>query len=144
MATNTIKKNCGALIYCTKTHRYLFLLRSNGKFDNTWGLVGGKIEDGESISQGLFREISEELGGEIIDAKIVPLEQYTSDNNKFIYHTFLIKVDDEFVPMLNHEHKGFCWVPLDCLPKPLHPGVDRSFKFNHILEKLKVVEQLTD
>jgi 8-oxo-dGTP diphosphatase len=144
MAANTIKQSCGALIYCTNTGRYLFLLRSNGKFDNTWGLVGGKIEPGETISQGLFREIGEELGGEIRDAKILPIEQYTSDNNKFIYHTFLIKVDEEFTPILNREHKGYCWVPIDCLPSPLHPGVGRSFKFNHILKKIKVLEQVKD
>ena len=49
MATNSIKSSCGAMIYCTATNRYLFLLRSDGKFPNTWGLVGGKIEPGESI-----------------------------------------------------------------------------------------------
>lgn len=144
MAINAIKQSCGALIYCTNTNRYLFLLRNNGKFPNTWGLVGGKIEAGETIGQGLIREIKEELGGEIKDAKILPIEQYTSDNNKFIFHTFLIRVDEEFIPVLNSEHKGYCWVPIDNLPKPLHPGVDRSIKFNHILDKIKILEQIRD
>lgn len=144
MANNTVKEGCGALIYCTSTHRYLFLLRSGGKFSSTWGLVGGKIEAGETVSQGLIREIQEELGGEIKGAKILPIEQYTSSNNKFVYHTFLIKVDEEFVPLLNHEHKGYCWVKLDDHPKPLHPGVYRTFKFKHIKEKIQVYEQLKD
>jgi 8-oxo-dGTP pyrophosphatase MutT (NUDIX family) len=128
MATNTINQGCGSLIYCTSTHRYLFLLRNNGKTKNTWGLVGGKIEAGESIQDGLIREIREELGGEIRDAKIIPIEKYTSDNNKFVYHTFLIKVEHEFIPYLNNEHKGYCWVPLDDYPKPLHPGVYKTIK----------------
>lgn len=144
MATNSINNSCGALIYCTATNRYLFLLRNGGKFPSTWGIAGGKIEQGETIEQGLNREILEELGGEIRGAKILPIEQYTSNNNKFIYHTFLIKVEEEFVPVLNHEHKGYCWVPLENYPKPLHPGVYRTFKFEHIKDKIKIHEQIKD
>ena len=143
MATNNIKEGCGALIYCTSTHRYLFLLRNDGKFPNTWGIVGGKVEQNETILQGLEREIKEELGGQIDGAKIIPIEKYTSNNNKFIYHTFLIKVEEEFVPILNHEHTGYCWVPIDLHPTPLHPGVYRTFKFKNIKEKIKVHEKIT-
>lgn len=144
MATNNINESCGALIYCTSTKRYLFLLRNNGKFRRTWGLVGGKIENQETMVEGLEREIKEELGGEIKEAKLIPIEQYTSDNKKFIYHTFLIKVEEEFIPNLNHEHVGYCWVPLESAPIPLHPGVYRTFKFKHIIEKIKVHEEIKD
>ena len=130
----------GALIYCTKTHRYLFLLRNSNRHSGSWGIVGGKVEAGETVIQGLHREIREELGGEIKDAKIIPIEQYTSDNDKFVFHTYLISVDEEFVPVLNHEHRGYCWVGLEDYPKPLHPGVWRSFKFNVIINKLRTME----
>ena len=144
MATNSIKSSCGALIYCTRTHRYLFLLRNGGRYPNTWGLVGGKVEPGETVLEGLHREIREEMGGEIKDAKVIPIEQYTSNKNTFVYHTFLIKVEEEFVPELNNEHKGYCWVPLDDYPKPLHPGVWRTFKFKNIIDKIRTIEQITD
>jgi 8-oxo-dGTP pyrophosphatase MutT (NUDIX family) len=144
MATNDIKQGCGALIYCTLTHRYLFLLRNGGKFPNTWGIVGGKIEQNETILQGLEREINEELGGKIDGAKTIPIEKYTSNNNRFVYHTFLIKVEEEFIPNLNHEHLGYCWVPIDMHPTPLHPGVYRTFKFKNIKEKIKVHEKIID
>jgi 8-oxo-dGTP pyrophosphatase MutT (NUDIX family) len=143
MATNDIKQGCGALIYCTSTHRYLFLLRNDSKFPNTWGIVGGKIEQNETILQGLEREIKEELGGQIDGAKIIPIEKYTSNNNRFVYHTFLIKVEEEFVPILNQEHTGYCWVPMDLHPTPLHPGVHRTFKFKNIREKIKLHEKIT-
>ena len=138
MAANNIKQGCGALIRANTTGRYLFLLRNSGKFPNTWGLVGGKINSGETIEVGLIREISEELGGCIKDAKIIPIEQYTSDSGVFVYHTFLIRVDDEFVPELNSEHKGYCWVTLDGLPKPLHPGVEKTLTSECIRKKLTV------
>lgn len=142
MATNNLNQSCGSLIYCTSTHRYLFLLRNNGKFPDSWGLVGGKIEAGESILEGLMREIREELGGEILGAKIIPIEQYTSDNKRFTYHTFLIKVETEFVPELNNEHKGYCWVPLEAYPRPLHPGVFRSIRAEKTRMKIKTQEQI--
>lgn len=132
----------GALIYCTKTKRYLFLLRNTTKHSGSWGIVGGKVEAGESVAQGLQREIREELGGVIKGAKIIPIEQYTSDNNKFVFHTFLISVDEEFVPDLNSEHRGYCWVRLEDHPKPLHPGVWRSFNFSVIVDKLKTMESV--
>jgi 8-oxo-dGTP pyrophosphatase MutT (NUDIX family) len=142
MATSSIKQGCGAMIHCTRTNRYLFLLRDNGKYSNTWGLVGGKIEPGETVTQGLTREIKEEMGGEIRDAKIVPIEQFTSDNGRFSYHTFLINVEEEFVPELNDEHKGYCWVKLEDHPKPLHPGVWRTVNGKTTLDKLKTLEKL--
>lgn len=142
MATNSIKSSCGALIYCTRTHRYLFLLRNGGRYPNTWGLVGGKVEPGETVLEGLHREIREEMGGEIKDAKVIPIEQYTSNKNTFVYHTFLIKVEEEFVPELNNEHKGYCWVKLDDHPTPLHPGVYRTFKYKSSRDKINTLEQL--
>lgn len=144
MANNDLISGCGALILCSKTQRYLFLLRNNGKFADTWGLVGGKIETNESIMSGLYREINEELGGSINQAKIIPIEKYTSSNEKFIYHTFLIKVDEEFVPDLNHEHKGYCWVGLDDYPKPLHPGIVRVLTNANIRQKIETIQNLKD
>ncbi len=141
MATNSIKASCGALIYCSRTQRYLFLLRNGKRYPNTWGLVGGKIEEGETELEALHREIREEMGGEIKGAKVIPIEQYTSAKNTFVYHTFLIKVEEEFVPELNNEHKGYCWVKLDDHPKPLHPGVWRTFKLKSSRDKITALEQ---
>jgi 8-oxo-dGTP pyrophosphatase MutT (NUDIX family) len=133
----------GALFYAKSTKRFLLLQKSTGKHQVTWSLVGGTAEDQETPWQGLQREIQEELGGEINEARVIPIEQYTSERNNFVYHTFLIKVDEEFIPELNNEHKGYCWVKLDDYPKPLHPGVYRTFKFAATREKIKVLEQLS-
>lgn len=136
--------SAGALIYCKSTHRYLFLLRNGDKYDGSWGLVGGKVEKDETVINGLHREIQEEIGIDLKSRKIIPVEKFTSDTSKFIYHTYVITVDNEFVPLLNNEHRGYCWVKLADHPKPLHPGVWRTFKFNSIIEKIRTLETVID
>lgn len=146
MDSNDIKylESCGALIYCSRTHRYLFLLRTGTKHGGSWGLVGGKIEEGETVRQALLREIVEEIGPVLQDPKFIPIEKFTSDNKNFIYHTFLITVDEEFVPILNHEHRGYAWVLIEDRPKPLHPGVWRTFNFRSVISKLKTIQIVKD
>jgi 8-oxo-dGTP diphosphatase len=141
MDANSIE-GCGALIYSRNTHRYLFLLRTQKKFKGSWGLVGGGVESGESVRNALVRETQEEIGFDISGAKLIPLEKFTSDDEHFSYHTFLVPVDNEFVPVLNHEHKGYCWVHLDDYPRPLHPGVWRTFKFNSVVKKIRTMEEV--
>lgn len=132
----------GAFIFCTTTQRYLFLLRNQGNYKGRWGLVGGKIEPHESIIAGLLREIQEELNGTIHDPKLIPIEKFTSDTGKFTYHTFIVPVEQEFVPVLNYEHRGYCWVNLIDHPRPLHPGVWRTINFKAVIAKIKTVESL--
>lgn len=139
MVPNNI--GCGALIYSRSTHRYLFLLRNQKRHAGSWGLVGGGVETGESPTAALQREIQEEIGS-ITYEKIIPLEKFTSDNGTFEYHTYVIPVDNEFVPVLNDEHRGYAWTSIEDHPKPLHPGVWRTFNFRVVLEKIKTVESV--
>jgi 8-oxo-dGTP pyrophosphatase MutT (NUDIX family) len=132
----------GALIYARSTKRYLFLLRNKSRHSGSWGIVGGKIEPNEHVVQALCREIQEEIGQNLIDRKFIPLETFTADNQKFVYYTFLVNVDHEFVPKLNQEHRGYCWVELNDHPRPLHPGLWRSFNFDIVKKKIKVLESI--
>jgi 8-oxo-dGTP pyrophosphatase MutT (NUDIX family) len=142
MESDTVE-SVGALVYCESTKRFLFLLRpSDRRHKKSWGLVGGKIESGETIQQGLVREIAEEIAFDASNRKFVPIEKFTSTDERFVYHTFIMTVDQEFCPTLNEEHTGYCWTPLDDYPKPLHPGVWRSFSFQVVIDKIKTIQQL--
>jgi 8-oxo-dGTP pyrophosphatase MutT (NUDIX family) len=128
--------SCGALVQARDTGRYLWLQRSNSSYSGTWGIVGGKAEHNESPTQALAREYQEELGLEFAPIRLVPIEQYTATDRRFVYHTFYISVAREFIPILNDEHSGYCWTELDTRPTPLHPGVWRIFEYDVVLKKL--------
>jgi 8-oxo-dGTP pyrophosphatase MutT (NUDIX family) len=130
---------CGALVYSIRTKRYLFLLRNQKRHAGSWGLVGGGVEPGENPVEALHREIQEEINLSSF-LQLIPLEKFTSDAGNFEYHTYLITVADEFVPELNDEHRGYAWTTIEDHPKPLHPGVWRTFNFRAILEKIKTFE----
>jgi len=142
MEHSNLVNGCGALIYCTETKRYLFVLRHNTKYKGTWGIVGGRVEENETTIQGLIREIKEEIGTDFSSKKFIPIETFTSDNEAFAYNTFLVSVEKEFIPVLNNEHRGYAWVKMEDHPNPLHPGVWRAFNFKIIMDKLKTLEEI--
>lgn len=136
-------ESVGALIYAQETNRYLFLLRSGDRFAGTWSIAGGKVEPDEIIISALYRETQEEIGYDISRSKIIPLETFTTENNYFCYHTFLVLVEKEFIPTLNHEHSGYAWAPITSVPKPTHPGLFKTIHLEEILTKIKTVESFS-
>lgn len=117
----------GALFVAKSTKRFLFLLRTQGKTAGTWGIVGGKREPSDVTPYDtLTREMSEEIGHVPPIGKIIPLELFTSSDCNFHYNTYIMIVENEFVPILNEEHSGYAWCNYDFWPKPLHRGVKNS------------------
>jgi 8-oxo-dGTP pyrophosphatase MutT (NUDIX family) len=130
----------GGIFLAKNTRRFLLLLRTQGKTAGTWGLAGGKKEPADvTPHDALLREISEELGFLPDIVKTVPLELYSSKDELFSYHTYVILVDNEFVPKLNEEHCGYAWVELNSWPKPLHNGLKNTLNSKTIKGKLQTI-----
>lgn len=145
METDSINKIIcnGGLIISKSTKRFLFLLRTQGKTAGTWGFVGGKKEPiDETAIDTLQREINEELGNTPRIIKTIPLELFLSKDQKFQYNTYALIVDNEFIPKLNIEHAGYCWVEYDRWPNPLHKGIKNSFNNKIIKAKLELLLEL--
>ena len=138
---NNVITCSGALFYTLKTNRFLFLHRTNGKRNNMWGLVGGQNEGSETPWEGLRREIEEEIGFLPDIKKTLPLESFISQDNKFLFHTYLCVVQDEFIPILNNEHDGYAWCSFTKWPKPLHHGLRNTLQSKVNLSKLETVFQ---
>jgi len=122
----------GIFFYCKTTDRYLYLLRTDK--NGHWGIPGGKVENNETLLDGLSRECLEEIGINLNNHKLVPIQKFV--NNNFVYHTFFCSVESEFIPKLNNEHCGYAWVGDNQFPKPLHPGLFNTVNFDIVQSKL--------
>lgn len=130
----------GVCFFCSTTHRYLYLLRSDPRSPETWGLAGGRVEHGESLLQAIERECREEIGEMPAYQRLVPIEKFTSADNRFAYHTFYCSVEHEFVPVLNDEHHGYAWISSGHWPRPLHPGLWNTVNIESVQQKLTLLE----
>jgi 8-oxo-dGTP pyrophosphatase MutT (NUDIX family) len=118
-------KAAGGLV--VNNHNELLMIVRDGK----WDLPKGKLEKGEPVPQGAWREVAEETG--ILDHRVGRLMRTTyhiferRDRWRFkSTHWFLMEVDGrpEVVPQLNEGITEVHWVPLDVLRdahgRPIH------------------------
>lgn len=137
-------RGSGALFLSQSTRRFLVLQKASGKKEGIWGLVGGKIEDGESAWQSLCREVTEEIGFLPEILKSIPLETFVSDDTYFNFQTYVCIVKEEFVPKLSDEHKGWSWCEIDSWPKPTHQGIKNTLNNRVIRAKIETVFEFLD
>ena len=130
----------GVCFYSFDTQRYLYLMRNDSKYPNTWGLPGGKCEPNETLMQTIERECQEELGNFPEYIRLIPLDHFTSADGVFCYHTFFCCVAEEFQPTLNDEHLGYAWIDSTTFPKPMHPGLWTTVNFEIVKEKIETIK----
>jgi 8-oxo-dGTP pyrophosphatase MutT (NUDIX family) len=101
--------------------RIFFQLRSAQRklFPNTWDIVGGHLEDGETPVEAMRREVREETGWRVADVLAVVGEfAYTGDDGLDRTETdFLVRVDGDLDrPRLEAgKHTDFRWLAEDDL-----------------------------
>jgi len=130
-------RGVGGIIVSEQTGRVLTVLRSSKESNpHTWTFAGGKLNAEESSVNALTRELEEELQLTKIK-KILPLHRYKSRSEDFIYDTFIVLVNKEFIPELNWENSGYSWTDIDDLPNPLHPKTRKMISSARLIKKFK-------
>ena len=91
-----------AVIY--SDDKFLLQLRDQKQgifYPGVWGLFGGSVDDGEKPIDALKRELFEEIGLEIKDAKL--LFSWNHDKYNSILHFFLVPLTVEFEKLCLNE-----------------------------------------
>ena len=134
------KTGVGTIFISTQTRRILLNLRAQHKTHSLcWALWGGMMEAGEKPKEALIRELTEEMGFEPDIERIYPFDVYQSKDKHFKYYSFVCVVNEEFVPILNNESSGYCWIDMGHWPKPMHQGAKISFCNNKAIDKLNLI-----
>lgn len=106
--------------------KLLFLLRQNTKFfSNHYGLMGGKIEENESITDALIREAYEELNVVITKSNLTFAHclSFKNEKNEEIL-ALIFKITGWTGTPINKEPdkcKEIVWFALDELPENIIP-----------------------
>jgi A/G-specific adenine glycosylase len=108
---------------------------SNGLLGGLWEFPGGKLEPGETLPEGLEREIREELAARIAVGEPFGLYQHAFTHFKITLHAFLCKLIDGEPTAI--EASEIAWVNIPELKNYPMGKVDRQ-----IAKKLEVKESI--
>lgn len=115
----------GAGIFFTDGESVLLLKRAKDKTDTgeTWGLPGGKMEEGETAIGTAKRECQEECG----HVEGHRFEKSEEKDHRFHWTTFFYKVAKPFDCKLSDEHTDWEWISFEDLDNyDLHPKFDEN------------------
>ncbi|WP_406447554.1 NUDIX domain-containing protein [Streptomyces sp. NBC_00876] len=92
--------------------------RSAGRrlFPGCWDIVGGAVEEGESLLDALRREVAEETGWQLrLVLAQVAHEEWTADGLRHIESDYIVEVDGDLSsPELERDkHTEFTWIAAD-------------------------------
>ena len=80
-------------------NKFLLVKRKKGNFPNLWGLIGGKVEEGEHIDDAIIRELKEETEISVTFSSLlgVSTEMVTDNGNtsSTIIYCCLVKIMDD-------------------------------------------------
>lgn len=120
-------QGCSIIFYNKKSEILLFLRddKNNIPYPNTWDLLGGHLEAGESPEECIIREMKEELNLELSDfSKFAQIEFHDRTE-----HTYFKKLDVDLIELSLREGQKLSWFRIDDLAE-----IDLAFGFKPMID----------
>ena len=114
----------------------VILIQQYGRTENI--LVAGYVNKGESLEEGLTREIKEELGLNVTVCRYMRSKYFEKSNT--LMCNYIAVVDDENLDGINYEIDRLAWFTFDEARACVKPG---SLAKEFLLQALKEVEDGT-
>ena len=100
-------------------HELLCVRRKNEPAKGTLDLPGGFVDPGEGITDGLFREVREEIGGEVVDFEYLFSLPNIYPYSGHVVHTadafFRCTLADERIVQAADDAEALTWIPVSQL-----------------------------
>lgn len=127
----------GAGIFFTNGDKVLLLKRSDkGDGAGTWGLPGGKLEDGESPIDAAQRESKEECG-KFKGQRVGEIEEKDGLHK---WTTYFFRIEKPFKCKLSDEHTEYKWTKIEDIKSlKLHPKFSENL--NRHLKTLRSISK---
>ena len=103
------------IIFENSNGEILVLRRDKSQIEGEkWGLVGGNIDDGETLEQAVIRETSEEIGVKLTSDQLHPLKSFywSRTEHKLTFTVFKTLFTNNTIPLKldSHENSDYRWV----------------------------------
>ena len=119
MSIGRFRAGIGALLWSPTKDKYLLLRRSKDKdfASGVWECVTGRVDQGESFEDAVYREVQEELGMQVqIEFILGTTHFYRGDEipeNELLGVIYCCSIDDPDSISISAEHSEYRWVAAD-------------------------------
>lgn len=132
----SIRKNTAILFY-NKKGEVLLQLRDDIptiNWPNHWGCIGGGVEEGETLEEGLKREVKEEIEYDIEEYESIGMFPIRENRE---YHMFIGPLDTPVENITLHEGQEVRYInPQDAFTLPLTKGTRHLL--HRYIERMKL------
>ena len=116
-----MKKYAGTLLICKDTGNFLLLKRSKrATYPQTWSIVSGGVEKGESTLDAAKRELWEETQ---ISAEDIEFNFFENQTDITPFYFYIGYCEEEYECILDDENIDWGWFNMNNLPEPLFPSL---------------------